>query len=53
MIGVINTAASKIDKEAKSTELAKMIFGEQLSRGEDPTIKASLFLKNELRKLYK
>ncbi|SDJ91078.1 hypothetical protein SAMN05421823_101398 [Catalinimonas alkaloidigena] len=52
VIGLINTAASEIEKEAPAVELAKHIFEKIVSRQEDPTSRALHFVKDEIRQIF-
>ncbi|MCS6823565.1 MAG: hypothetical protein NZ529_04655 [Cytophagaceae bacterium] len=52
VISIINTAASNVPSEAKSIELAKMIFEKLIQRPEEPTTRALKFLKNEIRQSF-
>jgi hypothetical protein len=52
VVGLINAAAEKVDREAPSVELAKMIFESLLSRADDPTSRALKYIKDEIRQVF-
>lgn len=52
VIGLINAAAEKVDREAPSVELAKLIFETMLERNEDPTHRALRYIKDEVRQVF-
>jgi hypothetical protein len=52
IIALINQAGSSLPGDARSLELAKMIFENLLQRSEDPTSKALKFIKNEIRQVF-
>ena len=51
-ISIVNKSASVVPPDARSLELAKMIFENLLQRSEDPTAKALRFIKNEIRQVF-
>ncbi|MFL5729470.1 MAG: hypothetical protein ACJ75J_08290 [Cytophagaceae bacterium] len=52
VIAVINKSAGSVPGEARSVDLAKMIFENMLQKTEDPTSKALKFVKNEIRQIF-
>jgi hypothetical protein len=52
VIAVINKSAIDLPSEARSIELAKMIFENLVQKNEDPTSQALRFLKNEIRQVF-
>lgn len=52
IIGIINTAADQVQKDAPSIELAKAIFETVIKRDEEPSVKAIRFLKEEIRQVF-
>ncbi len=51
IIAIINTSAAKLDGEAKSVELAKLIFAEMEKRDVDPVQETLKHLKAEFREI--
>ncbi|MCU0428333.1 MAG: hypothetical protein MUF42_00050 [Cytophagaceae bacterium] len=51
-IAIINKCGQKVPSDARSIELAKMVFEELLQRNEDPTSKAMRQLKEEIRQVF-
>ena len=51
IIAIINTSAAKLDGEAKSVELAKLIFTEMEKRDVDPVQETLKHLKAEFREI--
>lgn len=51
-IGIINKCGQLVPSDARSIELAKMIFEQLLQRSEDPTAKAMRQLKEEIRQVF-
>jgi hypothetical protein len=52
VISIINKSAGSVSGEARSVDLAKMIFENMLQKNEDPTSKALKFVKNEIRQIF-
>lgn len=52
IVGVINTAAQHVDREAQGVELAKAIFEILIQRNEDPSARALRFVKDEIRQVF-
>jgi len=52
VVGVINTSASELEKDATSLDLAKKIFEKMLQKENDPIGTALTFLKDEIRQFY-
>lgn len=52
VITLINTNAEKLDEQAKSIELAKLIFNEIENREVDPIALTLAEIKNEIRELF-
>lgn len=52
VVAVINKSAIGMPQDARSIELAKMIFENLVQRTEDPTAKALKFIKNEIRQVF-
>ncbi|SFB94817.1 hypothetical protein SAMN05421780_10266 [Flexibacter flexilis DSM 6793] len=52
IVGIINTAADQVQKDAPSIELAKAIFEIVIKRDEEPSVKAIRFLKEEIRQVF-
>ena len=52
VVSIINTAALNVPGDAKSIELAKMIFEFLMQRNQDPIAPAMKFLKDEIRVVF-
>ncbi|WMJ73119.1 hypothetical protein RCC89_08090 [Cytophagaceae bacterium ABcell3] len=52
IVGVVNTAANNIPKDAKGIELAKKIIEVYTSKEHDPVAGALSFVKDEVRKIF-
>jgi hypothetical protein len=52
IVSVINASSANLSREARSIELAKVIFENLAQRSEDPTANALKFLKNEIRQVF-
>jgi hypothetical protein len=51
-IAIVNKCGQNVPADARSIELAKMIFEELLQRSEDPTSKAMRQIKEEIRQVF-
>src|SRR4051812_47369317 len=52
VIAIVNKSSTELAKDAKSLELAKMIFENLIQKNEDPTLRALKYLKNEVRQVF-
>jgi len=52
IIAIINTSAEKLDPNAKSVELAKLIFQQMETKEIDPIAQALTEVKSEIRTIF-
>jgi hypothetical protein len=52
ILALINTASLQVAKDAKSVELAKMIFEQLMQRNQDPIAPALKYIKDEIRQVF-